>query len=83
MMTGGNPETWYVTKVTAAARQTVGQWPTAESLTASLAEAFGSAAEERAARVPGGDDDERGEDDGPRCGEKRHAEERHAGRLRI
>lgn len=44
-MTGGNPETWYVTKVTSSARQTVGQWPTAESVTARLAEAFESAAE--------------------------------------
>lgn len=44
-MTGGHPETWYVTKVTSAARQTVGQWPTAQSVTASLAKAFGSAAE--------------------------------------
>jgi predicted ArsR family transcriptional regulator len=43
--TGGHPDTWYVTKVTAAARQTVGQWPTAASVTARLAEAFGSAAE--------------------------------------
>lgn len=45
LMSGGHPESWYVTKVTTAARQAVGQWPTAESLTASLAEAFGSAAE--------------------------------------
>ena len=43
--TGGHPDTWYVTKVTAAARQTVGQWPTASTVTASLAEAFASAAE--------------------------------------
>jgi predicted ArsR family transcriptional regulator len=48
LMTGGHPDTWYVTKVTAAARQTVGQWPTAQSVTASLAKAFGNAAESEA-----------------------------------
>jgi hypothetical protein len=45
MMTGGIPDTWYVSDVTAAARRVVGQWPTAESLTARLAEAFTEAAE--------------------------------------
>lgn len=47
-MTGGNPETWYVTKVTGAARQAVGQWPTPASVTARLAKAFGDAAETEA-----------------------------------
>jgi hypothetical protein len=44
-MTGGIPDTWYVTEVTAAARRAVGQWPTAESLTEQLATAFSEAAE--------------------------------------
>jgi hypothetical protein len=35
--TGGDPTFWYVLKVTPAARQAVGQWPTAESLVAALA----------------------------------------------
>jgi hypothetical protein len=34
--TGGDPTFWYVLKVTPAARQAVGQWPTAESLIAAL-----------------------------------------------
>lgn len=45
MLTGGNPSSWYVTKVTSAARQAVGQWPTAEGFIDRLAEAFGEAAE--------------------------------------
>jgi len=44
--TGGIPDNWYVTGVTADARRMVGQWPTAESLAASLAEAFSRAADE-------------------------------------
>jgi hypothetical protein len=35
--TGGDPTFWYVLKVTPAARQAVGQWPTAESLVTALA----------------------------------------------
>jgi hypothetical protein len=46
LMTGGIPDTWYVTEVTAEARRVVGQWPTAESLAARLAEAFSQAADE-------------------------------------
>jgi hypothetical protein len=34
--TGGDPTFWYVLKVTPAARQAVGQWPTAESLIEAL-----------------------------------------------
>lgn len=44
--TGGDPNPWRVLGVTPAARQAVGQWPTAESLTARLAEAFSEAADE-------------------------------------
>jgi hypothetical protein len=36
--TGGDPRFWYVFKVTAEARRAVGQWPTAESLIAALAD---------------------------------------------
>lgn len=36
---------WYVSKVTAAARQEVGQWPTAESVIARLADGLAAAAE--------------------------------------
>ena len=46
LATGGIPDLWSVTEVTAAARHVVGQWPTAESLAARLAEAFSEAAEE-------------------------------------
>jgi hypothetical protein len=45
LATGGDPNPWYVTSVTAAARQAVGQWPTAEDLITRLAEAFSTAAE--------------------------------------
>ena len=45
-MTGGIPDSWYVTDVTAAARRVVGQWPTAESLAVRLAAAFSEAADE-------------------------------------
>jgi hypothetical protein len=45
-MTGGIPDSWYVTEVTPEARRAVGQWPTAESLAARLAEAFSEAADE-------------------------------------
>jgi hypothetical protein len=31
-LSGGDPSGWYVTKVTAAARRAVGQWPTAHAL---------------------------------------------------
>ncbi|MGH3205227.1 MAG: hypothetical protein ACRDP5_24730 [Streptosporangiaceae bacterium] len=44
--TGGIPDNWYVTGVTAEARRVVGQWPTAESLAVRLAEAFSRAADE-------------------------------------
>jgi len=44
-MTMGDPGSWSVRAVTPAARRAVGQWPTAESLTAALAEAFDDAAE--------------------------------------
>ena len=43
--TGGDPRFWYVHKVTPAARQQVGQWPTPESLVDRLATAFGEAAD--------------------------------------
>jgi predicted transcriptional regulator len=43
--TGGDPRFWYVYKVTPAARQQVGQWPTAESLVDRLAMAFSEAAD--------------------------------------
>lgn len=46
LMTGGIPDSWYVTEVTPEARRAVGQWPTAESLAARLAEAFSEAADE-------------------------------------
>jgi DNA-binding MarR family transcriptional regulator len=42
---GPDAGSWYITSVTAAARQAVGQWPTPESLVDRLAEAFGNAAE--------------------------------------
>lgn len=45
LATGGIPDLWSVTEVTSAARRVVGQWPTAESLAARLAEAFSEAAD--------------------------------------
>lgn len=45
LMTGGIPDSWYVEGVTAAARQVVGQWPTAESMAERLAAAFSEAAD--------------------------------------
>jgi hypothetical protein len=45
LATGGVPDSWYVTGVTPAARQAVGQWPTAESVTQRLAAAFAEAAD--------------------------------------
>ena len=45
MMTGGDPNPWFITSVTSAARQAVGQWPTPENVIDRLAEAFGAAAE--------------------------------------
>jgi hypothetical protein len=41
----GSPGSWSMPKVTRAARQAVGQWPTPETLVSRLAEAFGDAAE--------------------------------------
>jgi hypothetical protein len=46
--TGGDPRFWYVLKATPAARETVGQWPTPESLIDRLATALNDAAEQRA-----------------------------------
>ena len=42
--TGGDPTFWYVLKVTPAARQAVGQWPTAETLVSALASELSAAA---------------------------------------
>jgi len=42
--TGGDPTFWYVLKVTPAARQAVGQWPTAETLVSALAGELSAAA---------------------------------------
>jgi hypothetical protein len=44
-MTIGSSESWHVNGVTAEARREVGQWPTAESLIARLAEGFSTAAD--------------------------------------
>ncbi len=44
--TGGDPTFWYVLKVTPAARQAVGQWPTAESLIAALARELAASAQQ-------------------------------------
>ena len=38
LATGGVPDSWYVTGVTPAARQAVGQWRTAESVTQRLSD---------------------------------------------
>lgn len=43
--TGGDPTFWYVLKATPAARQAVGQWPTAESLVTALAGELTAAAQ--------------------------------------
>jgi hypothetical protein len=43
--TGGDPTFWYVYKVTPAARQAVGQWPTAESFVDNLAAELAAAAQ--------------------------------------
>ena len=43
-MTGGDSRFWYVLKVTPAAREQVGQWPSPASLIDRLIEAFGEAA---------------------------------------
>jgi hypothetical protein len=52
--TGGDPTFWYVLKVTPAARQAVGQWPTAETLIGSLAaELTAAARDERDAERKG------------------------------
>jgi hypothetical protein len=45
-MTGGDPRSWCVRKVTSHARRAVGQWPTPEGLIDSLAEAFREAADD-------------------------------------
>lgn len=42
---GGVPDTWNVSDVTAEARRAVGQWPTPESLAERLAGAFAEAAD--------------------------------------
>ncbi len=52
--TGGDPTFWYVLKATPAARQAVGQWPTAETLiTALAAELTAAAAHEQDAERKG------------------------------
>ncbi len=52
--TGGDPTFWYVLKATPAARQAVGQWPTAETLiTALVAELTAAAADEQDAERKG------------------------------
>jgi hypothetical protein len=38
LATGGDPNPWYVTEVTAAARRAVGQWPTGDSLAVRVAD---------------------------------------------
>jgi hypothetical protein len=43
--TGGDPTFWYVLKVTPMARQTVGQWPTPETLITRLADDLAAAAQ--------------------------------------
>jgi hypothetical protein len=43
--TGGDPTFWYVLKVTPAARQAVGQWPTAQTLVTALADELSAAAQ--------------------------------------
>ena len=43
--TGGDPTFWYVHKATPAARQAVGQWPTADSLISALADELSVAAQ--------------------------------------
>ena len=43
--TGGDPTFWYVLKVTPAARQAVGQWPTPETLVSALARELSAAAQ--------------------------------------
>src|SRR5215469_8849229 len=42
--TGGDPQFWYVFKVTPEARRAVGQWPTAQALAGRLAEELAAAA---------------------------------------
>ena len=42
---GPGPGNWYVRQVTGSARQTVGQWPTAESVLAQLVDGLNDAAE--------------------------------------
>jgi hypothetical protein len=44
--TGGDPTFWYVLKVTPAARQAVGQWPTPEALVNALARELAAAAQD-------------------------------------
>ena len=46
--TGGDPTFWYVLKVTPAARQAVGQWPTPEALVTALAGELSAAAGQEA-----------------------------------
>jgi hypothetical protein len=47
-MSMGGPESWSVQGVTSAARQAVGQWPSAESLITRLVEGLNAAAEHEA-----------------------------------
>jgi predicted ArsR family transcriptional regulator len=47
LMSAGDPA-WEVRQVNGAARRAVGQWPTAESLVARLAEGFAAAADDEA-----------------------------------
>lgn len=44
--TGGDPTFWYVLKATPAARQAVGQWPTAESVVSAIASQLSAAAQQ-------------------------------------
>ena len=44
--TGGDPTFWYVRKATPAARQAVGQWPTAESVVTAIAGELTAAAQQ-------------------------------------
>jgi hypothetical protein len=46
VMSGGDPGSFAITEVTAAARRVVGQWPSAESMAERLAAAFSEAADE-------------------------------------
>ena len=45
MSSGGDPNPWWVGKVSASARRVVGQWPTPQSIVDRFARAFDAAAE--------------------------------------